>query len=105
MNLSASAARVNFHEVESALDRGERVEITLDDGRIFELQEKPESHAPVGTAESRAAMFDSWKGKARLIEGWDSPEANAEIWEEFWLKLEDEEPIPVSPDARNEAAA
>lgn len=95
MNISAAAARVNFRHVEQALDEGRCVDITLEDGRVFEIREKASSPKPKATAASRAAMFNSWQGKVSLIEGWDSPETNAEIWEDFWARLEDEEPLPM----------
>ena len=85
---------LNGKYVVDALDRGETVEFVHEDGRIFQVVERPTPIPVTATIESRAAMFDSWKGEARLIEGWDSPEVNAEIWEEFWASLEDEEPIP-----------
>lgn len=96
MRVSSKFARDFFERLESAVDRGESVEIIRQDGSILNLIPKSLGAEEIVTRESREAMFDSWKGKASLIEGWDSPETNMEIWEEFWAKLEEEGPFPNS---------
>ena len=80
MTVSNHYAREHFDELESAIDRGEIVEISRGGQaalRLVRVENRDPMKRPI------EQLLGLWSGKLDLSRGWDSPELNAEIASEF----------------------
>ena len=81
MNVNVHYAREHFQELESAIDRGEIVQIERGSKpalRLVRIDEQDGTKRPIDE------LFGLWSGKLDLSKGWDSPELNEEIASEFY---------------------